>query len=240
MMRNIAKYGILYKLSEGTSKQQTTHMHAERAGGTPMGFDGQLVSDKLKRWENYLAGYRLPDWDFIPDIGLYMEQLIPLMQGYLNYLPPDIREEPLITPATVNNYVRKGLMPEPRKKRYYREHVAYLLIICTLKQSLPLSALGRVLPPKHDDIVALAGVYTSFIGRHRAAADTFLAQMRAYAPLDENGCYRPATEVEAASIALNAALICGFSKLLAEKLILLGDKALATPAGEGVASEDAE
>lgn len=188
-----------------------------------MDFDGKLIAEKLKRWENYVEKYRLPQWDFIPDIGLYMEQLIPLMQGYLNYLPPDLREESVITPAAINNYVRKGIMPEPRKKRYYREHVVYLIIICTLKQSLPLSVLERLIPADLD-LVTLSAVYDAFVARHTAAAESFLGQMRACAPVGENGEYRAATREETYGIILNAALTGGFSTLLAEKLILLDGK----------------
>ena len=38
-----------------------------------MNFDNDLVVGKLRRWEKFLAAYRLPDWDAIPDFGLYME-----------------------------------------------------------------------------------------------------------------------------------------------------------------------
>ena len=37
-----------------------------------MNFDNDLVVGKLRRWEKFLAAYRLPDWDAIPDFGLYM------------------------------------------------------------------------------------------------------------------------------------------------------------------------
>ena len=30
-------------------------------------------------------------------------------------------------------------MPAPVKKKYSREHIAYLIIICSLKQALPIS-----------------------------------------------------------------------------------------------------
>ena len=40
-----------------------------------MEFDNDLVVGKLRRWEKYLAAYRLPAWEQIPDLGLYMEQL---------------------------------------------------------------------------------------------------------------------------------------------------------------------
>lgn len=111
-----------------------------------MNFDNDLVVGKLRRWEKFLAAYRLPEWDAIPDFGLYMEQVVQLLKQYLDYLPPELRQTEPITAAAINNYVRTKLLPEPRKKRYYRIHIAYLIMICTLKQSLRLSMLQTLLP----------------------------------------------------------------------------------------------
>ena len=111
-----------------------------------MNFDNDLVVGKLRRWEKFLAAYRLPEWDAIPDFGLYMEQVVQLLKQYLDYLPPELKQPEPITAAAINNYVRTRLLPEPRKKRYYRIHIAYLIMICTLKQSLRLSMLQTLLP----------------------------------------------------------------------------------------------
>ena len=89
-----------------------------------MAFCSELVAGKLRRWERYLHNFRLPEWKDIPDFGLYMNQLIDLLKKYLDYLPPELKEEQFITAATINNYVRTKVMPEPVKKRYYREHIA--------------------------------------------------------------------------------------------------------------------
>ena len=51
-----------------------------------MTFDKTLIAGKLRRWEKYLDEYKLPDWEDIPDIGLYMEQVIALLNYYLDYL----------------------------------------------------------------------------------------------------------------------------------------------------------
>ena len=111
-----------------------------------MEFDTTLVAAKLRRWETYLKDHHLPAWNEIPDFGLYMEQVIVLMNQYLDYLPPELKDSAGMTAATINNYVRKNIMPEPRKKRYYRVHLAYLIIICTLKQSLSISTITKLLP----------------------------------------------------------------------------------------------
>ena len=95
-----------------------------------MAYDTKLIAGKLRRWEKYLLAYRLPAWDTIPDIGLYMEQVIDLLKGYLDYMPPELKEEQIITGAAINNYVRRGYLPMPVKKRYYRIHIAHLIMIC--------------------------------------------------------------------------------------------------------------
>ena len=109
-----------------------------------MNYDKALVAGKLRRWETYLNTFRLPDWDQIPNLGLYMEQIILLLRQYLDYLPPELKEEEYITSAAINNYVRTKIMPEPIKKRYYRVHIAYLLVICTLKQGLSIGLIQKL------------------------------------------------------------------------------------------------
>ena len=61
-----------------------------------MSYDKALVAGKLRRWETYLKTYRLPDWEQIPDLGLYMEQVVLLLRQYLDYLPPELKDEEFI------------------------------------------------------------------------------------------------------------------------------------------------
>jgi len=111
-----------------------------------MDFNKDLIAGKLRRWEKYIDNYRLPRWEDIPDMGLYMEQVIMLLKQYLDYLPPELKEEQFITAATINNYVRKKIMPEPVNRKYYRKQIAYLLMICSLKQSLSIPILQHMIP----------------------------------------------------------------------------------------------
>ena len=187
-----------------------------------MGQDNALVAEKLRRWEKYLHEYRLPKWDQIPDLGLYMEQVLVLMKQYLDYLPPELKDEQFITAATINNYVRGKYMPEPIKKKYYRVHLAYLIIICTLKQSLSIATLVRMIPMgiSEDEV---RRIYDAYVERHHLAADLFIEQIRQLAgPI--LGHDQPQIEAAAddkADLIFLAAITGGFSRLLAEKLLLL-------------------
>lgn len=189
-------------------------------------YDKELIAGKLRRWEKYLDHYRLPDWEAIPDIGLYMEQVISLLKEYLDYLPPELKEEQFITAAAVNNYVRKKIIPEPKKKKYYRVHIAYLIIICSLKQSLSIPTLQTMIPVdlSEDELRAF---YTSYAARHRITAAYFSGQVREAAAgiLDRISDSELATG-RTEELITSSAIVCGFARLLAEKLLLLDGKTL--------------
>ncbi len=189
-----------------------------------MTYDKDLIAAKLRRWEKYLLNYRLPAWEEIHDIGLYMDQVVTLLRQYLDYLPPELKEEQVITPAAINNYVRKKIMPEPVKKKYYRTHIAYLIMICTLKQCMSISTLQTMIPMGLSD-AELERTYTAFVGRHRASALFFIEQVRQVAAgiLDHEEMAEISTS-DTADLITTSAVVSGFARLLAEKLLLLDGK----------------
>ena len=85
----------------------------------------------------------LPQWDDLPDFGLYMDQVLSLMDRYLN-LPANTDEKGL-TASMVNNYVKTGVIPAPEKKKYSRIHLASLVVVCTLKPVLPLAVIQKII-----------------------------------------------------------------------------------------------
>lgn len=94
--------------------------------------------------EEYLrtqARKTLPSWQELPDIELYMDQLTGLVNRYLG----NTAKDRMLTPSMVNNYVKMKVMPAPVKKKYSRTHLMYLIVICILKQVMPLSDVDTVL-----------------------------------------------------------------------------------------------
>ena len=193
-----------------------------------MAYDNDLIAGKLRRWEKYLERYRLPAWEEIPDFGRYMEQVVQLLKQYLSYLPPELKQSQTITAAAINNYVRTKMLPEPRKKKYYRIHIAYLLMICTLKQSLSLSMLQTLLPGDlpEDEV---RRTYDAYVRRHQLCAQYFIDQVRltAAAMFDREVTMELAVR-DTPEMITSAAILSGFARLFAEKLLLLEGKTLAT------------
>ncbi len=189
-----------------------------------MAYSDTLIAFKLRKWESYLNSYRLPQWEEIPDLGLYMEQVIDLLKMYLDYLPPDLKEEQYITASTIHTYVRTKVMPEPRKKKYYREHIAYLIVILTMKQSLSIALISKVMP-MHLSTEELREAYGAYVRQHSLAAKYFTEQVRQIASkiLGHEEHYEISADGAEDLITLSA-IFGGFSRLLAEKLLLLEGK----------------
>lgn len=57
----------------------------------------------------------LPQWEELPDIDLYMDQVLNLVDRYLS--PIGVKP---VTAAMINNYVKLNLIPKPIGKRYSR------------------------------------------------------------------------------------------------------------------------
>ena len=86
---------------------------------------------------------RLQRWDELPDIELYMDQVITLMGKYFGWLSP--QDESVLTSSMINNYVKIGIIPAPIKKKYSRTHLFRLIIICVMKRVLPINDIAALI-----------------------------------------------------------------------------------------------
>lgn len=198
-----------------------------------MEYDEELVKAKLIRWGRYLNHYCLPAWEQLPNVGLYMEQVLILLKEYLDYLPPELKEEQFITAATINNYVQKKFMPEPIKKRYYRVHLAYMIMICTLKHSLSIATLQKLIPVGLPE-EKVKEIYTAFALRHKTTA-TYFADQIAFVcgpMLFDEPRTSDLTVNDTADLITATAIVSALSRLLAEKLLLLEGKKIGDVAPE--------
>ena len=84
--------------------------------------------------EKELKEQRPAGWEQIPDIDLYKDQLTEyLKRQHIGFVLG--MEEPL-TSAMINNYVKAGVLPRAKGKRYDRDHIAYLTVGSRVKGDL--------------------------------------------------------------------------------------------------------
>jgi len=94
----------------------------------------------MEELKQQLLAYHCPRWDELPDLELYVDQVVSYVERHTGIL--DINHEGnLITSSMINNYVKMKLIPPPVKRKYNRRHLARLMVICTLKRDFSISEL---------------------------------------------------------------------------------------------------
>lgn len=216
-------------------------------------YDNRLITGKLNRWKNFMKKYSLPSYDEIPNLGLYMDQVLTLMNEYLAPLRTADTADTAITAAIINNHVRLKVMPAPEKKKYLRLHIAYLIIICTLKQSMSISDIQKLIPRNLTDD-EMRVVYTDYERSYKASVLFFINEVKDETDRILNSAVKGADKKKAdgtdaltdtdakensnenneetdnaefdhavKSLIFSSATIASFAKLLTSKVVNLGD-----------------
>ena len=116
---------------------------------------------EIKNLKDHLTQKRPDGWKELPDLALYMDQLI-------SYMPRQLlatEEGDALTSAMVNNYIKAGLLPRAEGKRYGRKHLAYLTAICALKPVLSMRELAELLSAVDHQHVIAEDWYGFFLGK---------------------------------------------------------------------------
>lgn len=94
-----------------------------------------------------IAKFHVPRWEELPNIALYLDQLVTLLEDYLaNYIQDDNnKENKIITKTMINNYVKQGILDSPNGKKYNKIHIAKLFVICILKQVYSISDINELI-----------------------------------------------------------------------------------------------
>lgn len=87
-----------------------------------------------------VQGFRLPRYQEVPDVGLYLEQVT----GYISNLLAPLGSIS-ITGSMISNYVKKDLVSNPVKKRYSRDQIVALICIAVAKTVLSLEDIQVLL-----------------------------------------------------------------------------------------------
>lgn len=101
----------------------------------------------------------IPRWQELPEIGLYMDQVVLVLNKVLQPICAD--QTPPVTATMINNYVKMKLTQPPEKKKYSREHLAWFLMICLLKKVFSLQEI-TALQRRFTEQAPLDCVYDRF------------------------------------------------------------------------------
>lgn len=94
--------------------------------------------------DNRLANFKLPRWEELPNLDLYLEQVLSLIDDWLaDYLSLDGKK--IMTKTMVNNYVKLKFIQPPVNKKYDKTAVASLFVIAILKQVYSISEISHLI-----------------------------------------------------------------------------------------------
>lgn len=114
-----------------------------------------------------LQDFHLPAYAEIPDVGLYLEQVVK----YINSFFTDF-EEMNITNSMVSNYVKSKLVSSPYKKMYSRDQIATLFFIAIAKNVLSMEYI-RICLQDRTTLSTTEEAYSLFKDRMLATVHGF-------------------------------------------------------------------
>lgn len=91
-----------------------------------------------------VINFHCPRWKELPEIDLYMDQVVSILERYLNVFM-EYEGDKIITPTMINNYVKQKVVDPPIKKRYNREHLAYFFVVYIMKRIISISEISDLL-----------------------------------------------------------------------------------------------
>lgn len=104
--------------------------------------DRQEILDELTGMLEQLAYVRPEE---IPNIDLYMDQVLSFINDRTRYLTRNPEEDKIFTKTMINNYAKTKILPAPVKKKYSKDHILLLLLIYYFKGVLSVGDTGELL-----------------------------------------------------------------------------------------------
>lgn len=132
-------------------------------------------------------------WDQLPDFSLYMDQVL----SYMDRQVIRFDESDVLTAAMVNNYTKSGLVPRAEGKKYSREHLAYLTVICVLKRVMSTRDMDLLIRQELQGDRSVQDGYAAFCDSLDKALNLTAGEMES----------RPGGEEDLADAAIHFALL---------------------------------
>ncbi len=129
-----------------------------------------MTSEKVQR----VVQLRLPRFDQLPTLDLYMDQVISVVNTAVKPLfYPE--EGNILTPTMVGNYVKQKMIPPPVKKKYSREQVAYCIAVVLLKQVYSMGEVKELIQ-RQMQTVSVEEAYNFFCQQVELSIQTIFRQ----------------------------------------------------------------
>lgn len=104
----------------------------------------ESINTVLNNWLRELDNFSYKDYKELPDIDLYMDQVVTFLEKQLAIFQTSSLDKQ-ITSSMINNYVKGEVISAPITKKYNRKHLALIEEVCTLKQVLTIAEIKQII-----------------------------------------------------------------------------------------------
>ncbi len=113
------------------------------------------------------AGFSLPRYSDIPQVGLYLDQTVQYVNDqFRTFCGVEL------TPSMVSNYVKKGILSHPVRKKYSRDQISNLMYIVVTKTVLSMENIDTLFKMQREFHTA-----NGTCGSTEAAYDYFCTEL---------------------------------------------------------------
>jgi hypothetical protein len=100
----------------------------------------------IKKGGSSMLNFNPTDYDKLPDIDLYMDQVLSYFEKTLKVFRIH-DEDKILTKTMINNYVKAGMIEKPDKKKYDQDRLANLIMIYFLKNVVSMQTIEQLADP---------------------------------------------------------------------------------------------
>ena len=136
-----------------------------------------------------ISRYHPVSWNDIPDLGLYMDQVITFITRVYEPLYGDSTKSYLSAPM-INNYVKNKLIPRPTGKKYSRLQIAMLIMIVSLKRVCTMEDIRAMISAKEE--AEVQHLYALFCRRQAESIHEMLEKQSELPPAMDCAIYASA------------------------------------------------
>lgn len=88
------------------------------------------MNDKLKQ----IYEFKCPKWEELPN-NIFSSEIIEYFEEKFN---PIFTDEDILTKSMIQNYVKWKMIPAPKGRKYSKEQIARIIVICIFKQVITI------------------------------------------------------------------------------------------------------
>lgn len=134
--------------------------------------------NKLSSLIEEISSYEDIELSDIPNLDLYMDQVITLFDSKLSHLRRN-EDDKILTKTMINNYTKAKILMPSTKKKYSKDHIILLILIYYLKQNLSISDISllfkdmiKTVESTKNESLEIEKIYQSFLHVKKADSST--------------------------------------------------------------------